>query len=73
MKIWWAELDDTTYDENPGVILKNNEHDDFVVVCGNQKGIRVTDIQPAGSKRMLVKDYLKGSADRIKTGVQLGE
>lgn len=73
LKIWWAELDDTTYDENPGVILKNNEHDDFVVVCGNQKGIRVTDIQPAGSKRMLVKDYLKGSADRIKTGVQLGE
>ncbi|MHA6251346.1 methionyl-tRNA formyltransferase [Oceanobacillus sp. CAU 1775] len=73
LKIWWAELDETTYDEKPGVIIKKDDLDDFIVVCGNQKGLRVTDIQPAGSKRMLVKDYLQGSADRIKTGVQLGE
>ena len=73
LKIWWGESDDTVYDGRPGEIVKKNNNGDFVVVCGNQKGIRITEIQPAGKKRMSVKDYLQGSADRIKIGIHLGE
>lgn len=73
LKIWWGEPDVTIYKGKPGEIVKKNNNEDFVVVCGNQQGIRITEIQPAGKKRMTVKDYLQGSAERIKIGVQLGE
>ncbi|WP_405102299.1 methionyl-tRNA formyltransferase [Oceanobacillus sp. FSL H7-0719] len=73
LKIWWGEPDNTDYSGDPGEIVKKNDNEDFVVVCGNQKGIRITEIQPAGKKRMSVRDYLQGSAERIKTGIHLGE
>ncbi len=73
LKIWWGEPDDTVYNGKPGEIVKKNNNEDFVVVCGNQQGIRITEIQPAGKKRMSVKDYLQGTADRIKIGIRLGE
>lgn len=75
MKIWWGEPADVSYrDKAPGEIAEiadNNES--FIVVCGDRKGINVIEIQPAGKKRMTVKEYLQGSQDRIKTGIILGE
>lgn len=73
MKIWWGEMDDFEYDGEPGEIIKINNQENFVVVCGDKRGIRITEIQPAGNKRMTVKDYLQGSLDRIQVGVRLGE
>lgn len=73
MKIWWGEPDDEEYKGSPGEIVRIIENEAFIVVCGNQKGIRVTEIQPAGKKRMTVKQYLQGSADRIKTGIKMGD
>ncbi|MFD2628333.1 methionyl-tRNA formyltransferase [Oceanobacillus kapialis] len=72
MKIWWGEKVDEKYSGKPGEILKKNE-DGFLVLCGDNRAIQITDVQPAGKKRMTVKDYLQGSADRIKTGVVLGD
>ncbi|MGJ9458807.1 methionyl-tRNA formyltransferase [Oceanobacillus sp. CF4.6] len=74
MKIWWGEPDDTEYaGKSPGEIVQIEDNHAFIVVCGNQKGIKVTEIQPAGKKRMTVKEYLQGSQLRIKTGKILGE
>ena len=73
LKIWWGEPDETEYNGKPGEIVKKNNNVDFVVVCGNKQGIKVTEIQPAGNKRMSVEDYLQGSSERIKLGIQLGE
>ncbi|OZU90369.1 methionyl-tRNA formyltransferase [Virgibacillus indicus] len=72
MKLWWGEPDEIEYEGRPGEIIEKSS-DDFTVVCGNKKGIRITEIQPAGKKRMKVGDYLKGSSDRIKIGEILGE
>lgn len=72
MKIWAAELADEHYEQAPGEIIQVDETG-FVVVCGNKKGIRITEIQPAGKRRMLVADYLRGSMDRLKKGIILGE
>ncbi|MBM7598646.1 methionyl-tRNA formyltransferase [Virgibacillus halotolerans] len=71
-KLWWGEIDHNEYQGKPGEIVQKDEAT-FVVVCGNRKGIRITEIQPAGKKRMSVKEYLRGAADRIKIGVTLGE
>src|SRR5690625_365002 len=73
MKIWRGELDSQTYEGQPGEIVKIIDRESFVVVCGNQMGIRLTEIQPAGSKKMTVSEYLHGAADRIKLGYKMGE
>src|SRR5690625_2914817 len=72
MKIWWAEIDDVFYEGIPGEVVKIDDNEAIIVICGNQKGLRITEIQPAGKKRMAVKDYLLGSADKIKTGTVMG-
>ncbi|GAA0612691.1 methionyl-tRNA formyltransferase [Virgibacillus siamensis] len=74
MKIWWGTpvTADRDYHGEPGEIVEMTD-DEFIVQCGNQKGIRITEIQPAGKKRMSVKQYLQGSPDRIKTGTKMGE
>ncbi|GAB4072424.1 methionyl-tRNA formyltransferase [Barrientosiimonas marina] len=73
MKIWWGEMDDTIYTGEPGEIVQIIGDDAFIVVCGDQQGIKVTEIQPAGKKRMSVNQYLQGSSDRIKTGTLMGD
>ncbi|MBP1968151.1 methionyl-tRNA formyltransferase [Virgibacillus natechei] len=72
MKIWWAEIDDREYEGTPGEIVQKETNDAFIVICGNQKGVRITEIQPAGKKRMRVNDYLRGADDRIKIGEVMG-
>ncbi|SFD81785.1 methionyl-tRNA formyltransferase [Lentibacillus persicus] len=73
MKLWWAEIDDHHYKGRPGEIVQIIDNEAFIVVCGNQKGIKVEEIQPAGKKRMTVKQYLQGSPDRIKKGDMMGD
>lgn len=72
MKIWSAERPHQKGEGEPGEIIGKDE-EGFLVVCGNQKCIKITEIQPAGNKKMPVKEYLLGSDDRIKIGVKMGE
>ncbi|BAC13462.1 methionyl-tRNA formyltransferase [Oceanobacillus iheyensis] len=73
MKIWWGqELSKSSKSGNIGEIIEKDT-DGFYVQCGNNTVVKVSEIQPAGKKRMLVEDYLKGSQDRIKIGIKLGE
>lgn len=67
MKVWWAEKLEDSYDASPGEIVDVTE-DGFTVACGDQKGIRITDMQLAGRKRMLVHDFLQGNQDAIQVG-----
>lgn len=67
MKVWWAELDHSTYEGEAGDVVFVTD-DYFTVVCGNHKGIRITDIQLAGRKRMLVSEFLRGNKEAIQVG-----
>ncbi|ASN07391.1 methionyl-tRNA formyltransferase [Virgibacillus necropolis] len=73
LKIWAADLDDNEYKGDPGEIVDIINNESLLVVCGNKKGLRITEIQPAGKKRMAVKDFLLGSPDRLKIGTKLGD
>jgi len=73
MKVWWAEIADGTYEAAPGEIAEIIDDEAFIVVCGDQKGLKITEIQPSGKKRLQVKDYLHGSKDRLKKGIVMGE
>ncbi|MEN1966927.1 methionyl-tRNA formyltransferase [Lentibacillus sp. N15] len=72
MKIWWGEPDNQVYQGDPGEIVRVGK-EAFTVVCGNGQAIQVTEIQPAGKKRMTVDEYLRGAANRIQSGVILGD
>lgn len=73
MKIWESEKDPTTYEGTPGEIIDIIDETSFVVICGDQKGVRIKTIQPAGSRKMTVSEYLRGAKDRIQKGIILGE
>lgn len=72
MKIWRAELLDKKLTGKAGEIVSVDETS-FTVACGDGKGVIITEIQPAGRRRMYVEDYLRGAKDRIKIGKILGE
>lgn len=68
MKIWRAELETVSYQgKKPGEIVKV-EADGFFVCCGNEQAVKLTEIQPAGKKKMLVEQFLHGADELIKIG-----
>lgn len=71
MKIWWGEkVSGVT--SSPGEIFRVEE-DGFIISTGNSTGIKITDLQPSGKKRMSAKDYLRGAGAHLKTGMMLGD
>lgn len=73
MKIWWGEEISKTDLTRPAGEIIAKDSESFTVQCGAQTTIKVKEIQPAGKKRMTVRDYLQASQDRIQIGVILGE
>ncbi|WP_010096725.1 methionyl-tRNA formyltransferase [Ornithinibacillus scapharcae] len=73
MKVWWAELTNKQFDGKPGEVVEKEQDEAVIVVCGDKLGLRLTEIQPAGKKRMTVREYLQGSSDRIQVGTIMGE
>lgn len=60
VKIWWATPIAQEYEAEPGTIVAL-EKDGIIVVCGDRKGIKITDVQFAGKKRMDVTSVLNGA------------
>ncbi|MCR8848593.1 methionyl-tRNA formyltransferase [Rossellomorea sp. SC111] len=71
MKVWWGEKVSVT-PSSPGKII-GIEEDGFIVSTGNSTGVKITDLQPSGKKRMSAKDYLRGAGTHLKAGMMLGE
>lgn len=69
MKIWWGEPVDTIYtSKSPGEIVAVEGEASFIVACGNEKGVRITEVQPAGKKRMTVNEFLRGNPEQVQVG-----
>lgn len=58
-KIWQAAVVDETTDKKPGAIVRIEKNALFVA-CGEGTVLEVTELQPAGKKRMFVRDFLNG-------------
>jgi methionyl-tRNA formyltransferase len=59
VKIWWSEKVETYSDAEPGTII-DIETDRIIVKTGNSIGVAITDIQPAGRKRMPAEVFIRG-------------
>jgi methionyl-tRNA formyltransferase len=58
MKIWWTETAASRKSGRPGEVLELT--DDAILVQTGEGILAITDLQPAGKKRMSAADYLKG-------------
>lgn len=64
-KIWWAQVGGQT-DAAPGTVVEINK-ESFGIATGD--GILLlTDVQPAGKKRMTATDYLRGTGSKLQIG-----
>ncbi|KZO01620.1 methionyl-tRNA formyltransferase [Bacillus badius] len=72
IKVWWGEKVQAATGAEPGTIIELTA-DGFVVAAGDETAILVTDIQPAGKKRMSAEQYLRGAGSHLTPGKKLGE
>lgn len=72
LKVWWSEKIENNKNSNPGEIIEV-QNDGFIVSTGNNTAIKITDLQPAGKKRMEAKQYINGAGSFIERGMKLGE
>lgn len=71
LKVWKAEKVASDSQAMPGVIIKREE-DGFIVKTGNETAIKITELQPAGKKKMTSYDYLRGAGSQLQINEQLG-
>ncbi|WP_243386801.1 methionyl-tRNA formyltransferase [Bacillus kexueae] len=64
MKVWWGEKVSTQNSEAPGTIVKI-ENDGFIVSTGNETAIKITELQPAGKKRMKAEQFVRGASIEV--------
>lgn len=67
VKIWWGEKVAVQSDAHPGTIIAK-EKERFVVKTGNDIGIAITELQPAGKKKMPADEFLRGIGTKWSIG-----
>jgi len=72
-KVWEAiKTTDKNLTGDPGTIYRINEQG-IGVITGDQTGILLTQIQPAGKKKMVVSDFIRGAGSSWFVGMKIGE
>lgn len=72
MKVWASEKASYTGSHEPGTIIRLEE-DGLVVATGDGTAVKITELQPAGKKRMDAKQFLLGAGAGITPGQKLGD
>ncbi|WP_027408184.1 methionyl-tRNA formyltransferase [Anoxybacteroides tepidamans] len=71
-KIWWGEKMRTQSPAAPGTVIDIVD-DGIVVASGNETAIKITELQPAGKKRMSAEQFLRGAGANVAIGMKLGD
>lgn len=72
MKVWSSEKMEHSGGQEPGTIVKLDE-DGIIVATGDSTAIKITELQPAGKKKMDAKQFLLGAGSNIEPGIKLGD
>lgn len=67
VKIWWAEKEASSSTAAPGTILSIDK-DRIIVKTGDDTAIAITDLQPAGKKRMPADVFIRGGGAKWNEG-----
>ncbi|GMB08510.1 methionyl-tRNA formyltransferase [Thermolongibacillus altinsuensis] len=69
-KIWWGEKVAMPHSARPGTIIAVEE-DGIIVATGNETAIKITELQPAGKRKMTATEFLRGAT--VQIGTMLGD
>ncbi|GAE29193.1 methionyl-tRNA formyltransferase [Alkalihalobacillus hemicellulosilyticus] len=72
LKVWWGEKVSKQGNFEPGVI-ERIEEDGIIVATGNTTSIKITDLQPAGKKRMDGSAFIRGAGASLTVGMRVGD
>ncbi len=70
LKVWWGEKVLRKGENKSGTIIDFDDKG-LIITTGNETAIRITELQPAGKKRMQANQYLAGA--QLNKGMKLGE
>ncbi|MCM3237775.1 methionyl-tRNA formyltransferase [Heyndrickxia oleronia] len=72
MKIWESKKVSLS-EKHPAGSIVEKEKDGIVVATGNLTGIKITELQPSGKKKMSGEQFLNGTGSTLPIGTILGE
>lgn len=72
IKIWESKKVSLSEKHQAGSIVEK-EKDGIVVATGNLTGIKITELQPSGKKKMSGEQFLNGTGSTLPIGTILGE
>jgi methionyl-tRNA formyltransferase len=72
LKIWASEKSVHPVSAEPGTIVQLAE-DGIIVAAGDGTAVKITELQPAGKKKMDAKQFLLGASSTIETGMKVGD
>ncbi|NYF24179.1 methionyl-tRNA formyltransferase [Sporosarcina sp. JAI121] len=67
VKIWWSEKSYSNENALPGTII-GIESDRILVKAGDDTAVALTDLQPAGKKRMTADEFIRGTGSKWSKG-----
>ncbi|MGD6879439.1 methionyl-tRNA formyltransferase [Bacillus infantis] len=72
LKLWSSEKVSLEEKALPGTVVRI-EQDGFIAAAGNMTGIKITELQPSGKKKMSGEQFLRGAGSSMSIGTVLGE
>lgn len=72
LKIWGASRANERYPhKKPGEVVRLAD-EGIIVACGDEHGVLLREVQPAGKKKMAVSDFLRGRGQSLAAGEVFG-
>ncbi|AXF57865.1 methionyl-tRNA formyltransferase [Salicibibacter kimchii] len=73
LKIWRASRTSERFPQKkPGEVVRATADEGIIVACGDEYGLSLQEVQPAGKKKMAVSDFLRGRGQSLAVGEVFG-
>ncbi|QBP41507.1 methionyl-tRNA formyltransferase [Paenisporosarcina antarctica] len=69
VKVWWGKPSQQSYSQPVGTVVEL-QVDRIVVQTGNEQAFEITELQPAGKKKMSAEEFLRGTGSKLQIGDQ---
>ncbi|MGB5947238.1 methionyl-tRNA formyltransferase [Paenisporosarcina sp.] len=69
VKVWWGQPSQQSYTQPAGTVVEIKV-DRVVVQTGFEQAFEITELQPAGKKKMSAEEFLRGTGSKLQIGDQ---
>ena len=69
VKVWWGQPSQQSYTQPAGTVVELKV-DRVVVQTGFEQAFEITELQPAGKKKMSAEEFLRGTGSKLQIGDQ---